>query len=67
MKGPLNMDEKWEIVQKHYERAYRVRFKVRLSDEEIEKLHSEYLKLYRSEQDFKNAKMNYNIRLIHSI
>lgn len=67
MKGPLTLDEKWEIVQKHYERAYRVRFRTRLSDEEIEKLHSEYLKLHRSEVEFKASHLDHNLRLIPSI
>lgn len=67
MKSLLTLDEKKSIVIEHYQRAYKIKFKNVLSDDEVEFLHKEYLKLHRSEWEFKNAKLDYNLGLIKSI
>lgn len=44
-KRQKQMDKKWAIVKQHYEKAYRVKFKTRLSDAQIEELYKQLEKL----------------------
>jgi hypothetical protein len=51
-----SIDEKWDEVQKHYEPAYRVRFKRRPNDKVIEDLWLNIQKLHQSKEDYDSSK-----------
>lgn len=50
------LKEKWALVRDHYEKAYKVKFKVKPNDLEIEKL-------WRSLQELKRTYFIYNKKL----
>ena len=41
-------DEKWEEVREYYERAYKVKFPHRISDQKVEYLYANMQKLFKS-------------------
>lgn len=53
----LSSDQKWEKVKPYYERAYKITFSKRPSDEKIEFLWAEMCKLSKSlEEEYKQGR-----------
>ncbi len=48
-KRKANLEKRWAVAKDHYEKAYRVVFKVRPTDEQIEDLCANLKKLNNSE------------------
>lgn len=48
----MTIDDKWIVVKDHYEKIYHIHFKKRLSDNKVEFLHDQLMKLNRSMHDY---------------
>ena len=49
----MNLDDKWLLVKEFYEKAYKVRFRHRVTDAKIEFLYNEMIKLSDSIRNYK--------------
>lgn len=53
------LDKKWEVVERYYSQAYKIKFKERLSEKNVEFLYNEMKKLKDSLQDHYDKARNY--------